>query len=118
MDAHNMWEKILKNTYEEDLELRNTDLSKVNDAVLEILYNECKTQLNIQYQSIQSILNRSGILVGFIGLILATLIGLEKNSVTMVFLGGLIFLGISFLATGQGLISYRSLSPWIVSQTF
>ncbi len=95
-NGENMWEKFLKRDNVSSLDYRNTDLSRVNDETLDIIYKECKNQLEVQYQSIQSILNRSGILVGFIGLIFATILSLVNDSQTLFFYLGIVSLGISF----------------------
>ncbi|RKX68122.1 hypothetical protein DRP43_06090, partial [candidate division TA06 bacterium] len=113
----------MRKKIEEKFPLRkDIDLTDVDDKTLNLIYDECHFLINRQDNSISSIRNRAGILIGFIGVIFATILSSNKDIVysDIVFYGGIITLSTSLLLAIFGWLptEYKDISPYDLYDVF
>jgi len=115
--VRNLLKKRKQKTLEEKFPIRdNINLKKVNDKTLDLINEECQLQITRQHNSITSIQNRSGILIGFLGVMLATIVSSSSNIVHMeivFYLGmGSLILSLLFAIIAWAPVEYMSISPY------
>ena len=66
---------------------------------LELIYNEVKDRLNIQFQSLDGLNTKASIIIGFVGVIIGISLNLYSDENLHLFIGSmLLFLGAAFLS--------------------
>jgi hypothetical protein len=66
---------------------------------LELIYNEVKDRLNIQFQSLDGLNTKASVIVGFVGVIIGISLNLYSDENLHLFIGSmLLFLGSAFLS--------------------
>jgi len=66
---------------------------------LELIYNEVKDALNMQFQSMEGLNTKASVIIGFVGVIIGISLNLYSDENPHLFIGSmLLFLGAAFLS--------------------